>query len=121
MQHCCCRHEHVSLAAHLWSRQDIGFGKVKQIIVDGLYDNTVATMNMFEALLARQKQEAEDKIYFSSATSLSGIISKNSSSQYHFKAQDYLKVMDSQALVLCRYLNIQTEPCHYIKVLTKII
>jgi len=29
-------------------------------------------MNMFEALYARQKQEAEDKIYFSSATSQSG-------------------------------------------------
>ena len=77
----------------------------------GFKSNTAATMNMFEALLARQKQEAEDKIYFSSATSLSGIISnKHSSSQYHFKA-----------LVLCRYLNIQTEPYHFIKVLIKII
>ena len=38
----------------------------------GFKCNTLATMNMFEALFARQKQEAEDKIYFSSATSLSG-------------------------------------------------
>ena len=43
-------------------------------------------MNMFEVLYARQKQEAEDKIYFSSATSQSGVISKPSSLQDDFNA-----------------------------------
>ena len=44
------------------------------------------TMNMFEALYARQKQEAEDKIYFSSATSQSGGFSKPSSTQDDFQS-----------------------------------
>ena len=116
-----------SLAAHsgqdkIW-RQDIGAGKLtlNQVLMSvhcsratysGFKSNTVATMNMFEALLARQKQEAEDKIYFSSATSLSGIISKHSSSQYHFKAQDYLKVMDSpRSLQIFEYSD-RTIPLH---------
>ena len=42
---------------------------------DSEFKQIAATANMFEVLYARQKQEAEDKIYFSSATSKSGMIS----------------------------------------------
>ena len=40
---------------------------------DSEFKQIAATANMFEVLYARQKQEAEDKIYFSSATSTSGM------------------------------------------------